>query len=286
MSTMAPISFEALMPSNVPASGPIKESVEVKHAQIRAGTALRAFNKHGIEQALSLLKKIRIEKSVNPGSVDDLLEDEEYSRPVDGYYIDKERLFNTKLELCEYFTSIFDPQFLEAHRKDSGLWTWIALAYFQQFIKTKNDTVNLASDARWVFDPDNYRLSMRHFVAGPLYLHYDFYQTGDEVKDMLFSSSPKEFGGFIDAITYKMEGTRLPVLMKVAAWLYYDASSPKKMKKGVISQDKPGTVREFLRVVSQLAQTRDFYGVEDAPALWNVLPKQFDGFKGDVQHWE
>lgn len=72
--------------------------------------------------------------------------------------------------------------------------------------------------------------------------------------------------------------------MQVAAWLYYDPAAEKKIKKGVIAQDKPGTVRQFVRVAAQLAETRDFYGVEDASELWSILPGQFDGFKGAAIH--
>lgn len=52
----------------------------------------------------------------------------------------------------------------------------------------------------------------------------------------------------------------------------------------MIAQDKPGTVRQFVRVAAQLAETRDFYGVEDASELWSILPGQFDGFKGAAIH--
>ena len=43
-------------------------------------------------------------------------------------------------------------------------------------------------------------------------------------------------------------------------------------------------ISELLRVVSQLAQTRDFYGVEDAHELWSVLPEQFNVFKIGKDH--
>lgn len=247
-------------------------------------TQVCVFTKDGLAEVAKLLKTIRTDKTLHKQEVEDLLDDPQYAKPLTGHTVDRGRIFKTKLELCEYFTSIFDNAFLESRRKDSGLWTWLALAYYPQFVKTKKDATEIASDARWIFDPENYRLSMRHFIAGALYLYYDFYETSSEVKDMLFSCPPREFGGFVDAITYKMEGTRIPALMQVAAWLYYDPSSAKKLKKGVISQDRPGTVRELLRVVSQLAQTRDFYNVADAHELWKTLPMQFSGFKGSAEH--
>ena len=248
-------------------------------------TEVRYFTDVGIEQVAALLKKIRTDKELYKDDVEELVNDPEYTKKLSGSYkIDRAHAFETKKDLCEYFMGIFDSESLEANRKNAGLWTWLALAYYSQFVKAVKGVVKLASNARWIYDHDNYRLSVRHLVAGPVYLYQDFYDTSDEVKDMLFFTSPKEFGGFIDAITYKMEGTRMPALMQAAADLYYDPVSPKRIKKGVTSQDKPGTVRELLRVVSQLAQTRDFYNASDAVELLRILPLQFDRFKsGDPQ---
>lgn len=256
---------------------------------------VRSFTEDGLAQVAELLKTIRADGQLHRKEVEDLLVDPQYAKPLaadprqggllaSSFAIDRDRVFATKLDLCQYFTALFDDAFLEAHRKDAGLWTWLALAYYPQFVKTKNGIAKLTANARWIFDADNYRLSVRHFIAGPIYLFRSFRETSNEAKELLFLSPPQEFGGFVDAITYKMEGTRMPALMQVAAWLYYDPASPKKLKKGVISQDKPGTVRELLRVVSQFAQTRDFYEVSDAPALWRILPKQFAGFKGTSEH--
>ena len=279
MSDMEPVSFAELMAKSQPAATnpPLPVSA-------LSGTdslaPVKCFTKDGLAEVARLLKQIRTDKTLHKQDVEDLIGDPQFTRPIaSGHAIDRAKVFATKLELCEYFTSVFDDAFLEGHRKDEGLWSWLALAYYQQFVKTVKGEVKLASNARWIFDHDNYRLSVRHLIAGPVYLYQDFYDTSEEVKDMLFFSSPKEFGGFIDAVTYKMEGTRMPALMQAAASLYYDPASPNRIKKGVTSQDKPGTVRELLRVISQLAQTRDFYEVKDAPELLRILPHQFDRFK-------
>lgn len=284
MPDIKPVSFAELMAKVQPTAANPPPSVDAPSGS-ESFTSVRYFTKDGLAEAARLLKQIRTDKTLHDQDVEDLISDPQYTKPLGGSYaIKRAKDFATKLELCEYFTSTFNDAFLEDHRKDEGLWTWLAFAYYKQFVKTKKDVVQLASDPRWIFDHENYRLSVRHFIAGPLYLYYDFHDTSEEVKDMLFFSPPKEFGGFIDAITYKMEGTRMPVLIQTAARLYYDPDSPKRMKKGVTSQDKPGTVRELLRVVSQLAQTRDFYDVGDTNELLRILPKQFDRFNSSVAH--
>ncbi len=250
-----------------------------------ATLSVRSFTAEGIARVTDLLRKMRIEETILQDDVDALVNDIEYSRQLDeNIKINPDKIFKTKLELCEYFTKIFTSDFLASHRRDKGLWTWLAMAYFKQFVKTKNNIVEIASDARWVFIPENFRPARRHYIAGPIYLYEDVKNLGPEVVDMLFYSSPREFGGFIDAVTYKQEGTRMPALLKVAARLYYDPSSPKRLKKKVIAQDKPGTVRQLLRVSAQFALTRDFFEGEDTNELWNILPRQFDCFKDDSDH--
>ncbi|MDO5320307.1 MAG: hypothetical protein Q4G65_16895 [bacterium] len=241
---------------------------------------VRQFNELGITRVRNFLAKVRTEGKLSAEEASEILVDTEYVDSVGCVHeIDRYRVFETKRDLCDYVVGVFGLPFIEANRKNVGLWTWVAFAYYAQFVKSSKDVSSIASTPRWILDADNYRLSVRHFVAGPLYLKCDFSEVSEEAIDMIFSSPPKEFGGFVDALTYKMDGARIPVLLQVATWLYYDASSKKKLKKGVISQTKPGAIREFLRVASQLALTWDFYSVKDASALWNVLPSQFDEFK-------
>lgn len=245
---------------------------------------VRSFTPDGIVQVEGLLRKMRMNKQFYGEEVAELIEDPQYSSPIDPKLeIDKDKKFATKRDLCEYLSSVFSDSFLADHRKETGLWTWLAFAYFTMFLKKANE-FKVATNPRWIFDFENYRLAVRHYVAGPLYLWLDFRNADNTIRDMLFSESPAAFGGFIDAIAYRMEATRIPAVMQVAAWLYYDGNDPKKLKKSAANQHRPGAIRELLRVVSQFAQTRDFYGIGDANELWRILPSQFNTFKGESTH--
>lgn len=274
MNNMAPINFEALVTKTNSAA-----------AKPTGLDRVRSFSKIGIEEVEKCLKRVRMNGSFQKQEIEDLLIDPQFSKETkETFFISREKVFENKKALCDYFIHLFGEPFLLANRKNDGLWTWLALAYYRQFVRTKRNASVLAAEASWVFKPGNYRLSCRHFTAGPVYLALAFQTTGADVKDLLFSSPVSEFGGFIDAITYIPTVSRVPALMQVAAWLYYDPRSAKRFKKGAIEQDKPGTIRQFLRVASQLAQTRDFYSVEDAHELWSLLPRQFDEFKGEAEH--
>lgn len=281
MEEIKPFDFDAAMLTGaLAAATEAGTPPNVQDISASALTTVRAFRPQGIDQAVALLKKMRSENDVCKTEQEELLEDPQATEIVPGSFkIDRERTFTTKLELCEYLTSVFGDEFIENNRSNSGLWTWLAFAFSGQFLKSRRDILEVASNPRWIYDRGNYRYSIRHFIAGALYLYHDFHAIGEDVKDMLFSSSPREFGRLVDAMTYKMEGTRSPVAVKMIAKLYYDPSVSRKFKSGAVSQDKPGTIRELLRVISQIGMTRDFYSADDADELWRILPGQFDGFK-------
>ncbi len=246
---------------------------------------VRCFNKAGMEAVRQLLVKIRADNDLHTEEAkallaDKLLTDEVKNAPE----VDLERTFATKMDMIGYFTPIFDDGFMDRHRKDAGLWTWLAVAYYKQFLKCKNSIYQVATDCCWIFDPEEYRFSRRHFVAGTMYLHRDFGHAVSEGLEMFFAGEPYLFGGLLDAITYKEEFARIPAMLQTAVWLYYKPDSVKKVKPGAATQDKPGTVRELARMADQFAMTYDIFNTEDAGKLWNLLPAQFDKFKGDAQH--
>lgn len=246
---------------------------------------VRRFNKAGIEAVRQLLGKIRSDNDLHSDEAkallfNTLLTDDVKPAPE----VDLEQAFSTKMDMIDYFSPILSDDFLAKYRKDSGLWTWLAIAYYKQFLKTKNNIPQVATDCCWIFDPDEYRFSRRHFVAGTIYLHRDFSHTLGDGLEMFFAGEPYLFGGLLDAITYKEEFARIPAMLQTAVWLYYKPDSVKKVKPGAATQDKPGTVRELARMADQFAMTYDIFNAEDAGKLWNLLPAQFDKFKGGVQH--
>ena len=251
---------------------------------------VRSFTEDGLAKVAELLKTIRADGQLHRKEVEDLLVDPQYAKPLAAdpqqggllagdFAIDRDRVFATKLDLCQYFTALFDNAFLEAHRKDAGLWTWLALAYYPQFVKTKNGIAKLSADACWVFNPQIFRFGRRHFIAGTVYLYRDTKDSGAAAVDMLFSRPPTEFGRFIDALTNVEESIRSPAFFATAIRLYYDSGSKGNYKPAAIDQNGAGSVRQLIRVLQQFAETYDFSAASDADAVCSLLPDQFDRFK-------
>jgi len=243
---------------------------------------VRRINSSGLHRLADLLSEIRSgasEKTKLAVFVDDVEYTEVMSEAV---AVDASKEFQCQQEMIDYFLSIFPRDFLIQVRKDAGFWTWLAVLYREQFLKGRKGKPG--ANPCWIFEPDNYRLFRRHYIAGAVYLALDFEKCSPQAKEILFTGSPTAFGAFRDAITYNQEVARLPALMEVASWLYYTPATQKKFKAGSTPQDKPGTIRDLIHVIRHFAKTQDIHGVGDAPILWNLLPSQFDKFKEGAVH--
>ena len=242
-----------------------------------ATLAVRSFTPEGIGHVMDLLRQMRIEGTVLQEDVEELVKDIEYTTVVDeNLKINPDKVFATKLELCEYFTKVFTPDFLATHRRDKGLWTWLAMVYFKQFVKTKNNIAKIFADARWVFEPINYRFARRHFIAGTVYLFQSIGGNGDDVNDMFFSGKVNELSRFVDVLTYLPECVRNPSFLLVAVKLYYDPFLKAKVKRGAFNKGNAWSLWQYLRVYQQLSETHDFSDKEDMDKLMSILPKQFN----------
>ncbi len=247
---------------------------ETGHAEVRC------FTNDGLVQVEQLLKKIRADKELYKDEVDDLVNDPEYTKKMpSSYKIDLERKFETKKDLCEYFVPLFGSEFLEANRKNSGLWTWLALAYYKHFVKTVKGAVKLSANDCWIYHPISNRFARRHFVAAPIYLYMDVPKMDEGIEGLVFSRPVTEFNKLLDYLTNVSDSIRTPSYLAVASGLYYDPNSSAKYKKGCLSLSTKGNVFQYTRVLQQFRETYDFSVAEDSGRVWKLLPSQFDYFK-------
>lgn len=245
---------------------------------------VRKFTKAGILGARTLLAKIRANNQLYTEEINRLILDKDFTKSIDEtIWIDTEKTFETKLDLIAYFSPLFPPQLLHKYKTDAGLWTWLAMAYHHLFLKRVKNILTCAKDGRWIYDPEAYRDSRKHYIAGPLYLSDDF-KLDEEGNETFFSESPQIFGPFIDAITLAPRFARIPAMRQIAVWLYHSPNTKNKLKRGAATQGKPGTIRELTRIVDHFDMTYDIFDTEDAKQFWNMLPKQFTKFKGNVEH--
>ena len=94
---------------------------------------MRQLNSDGIKTAAKILENMRCQKTLLRDVVAEFIADlqylEEDALPVE---IDLDCKFASKQEFIDYFNRIVPPGFIDEHRKDVGLWTWLAFAYAPQ----------------------------------------------------------------------------------------------------------------------------------------------------------
>lgn len=282
MSLSMTLDFAAKMAARRAAAEATMRKTDVAVVENPNLISVRRFNKSGIKRLEELLADVRRDKQLYDDEMAELLTDPEYSEEIkEPYKIDPTRVFATKLELCKYFVDeVFPSTYLESSdvRNDSGLWTWIALAYYKQFAKKVKDIVRLNADSCWVFNPFDYRFGRRHYVAGSVYLYLDVREFGADALDMLFLPPPTEFGRLIDAMTNVRDSVRTPAFLGVALSLYFDASKKTKYASAAIDQNGPGSIRQLTRVIQQFRETYDFTSSDSVDVLRDKLPSQFDQF--------
>lgn len=251
-----------------------------------ATLVVRSFTPEGIAHVTDLLREMRLNETVLQADVDELVNDIEYTTVVDEKLkINPDKVFATKLELCEYFTKIFTSDFLVQHRQDRGMWTWLALVYFKQFVmKSKKNKDKIVSDARWIYQPHSLMVWRRHFIAGNIYLYLDFKHIGKELQEMFFVAGPlAQFNTITDILTHVSEVYQAPAALQVATWLYYDGENKSKIKSGTTGLGG-GSARRLTTVAQQFALTWDFKEASSASELWDKLPHEFAKFKGESVH--
>lgn len=244
---------------------------------------VRRFNDAGKKRVLEILEQVRTQNDLFMDEVEELLTDPEYTEEIaESYRIDPTRIFHTKLDLCRYFTEeVFPDSFIESAttRADTGLWTWLAIAYYTQFVKKGKDVVRVNADCCWVYNSDDYRFGRRHYVAGAVYLYRDVKPFGGDALTLLFTPPPTEFGRLVDAMTNVRDSIRTPAFFGAAVKLYYDSSKKSKYSSAAINQNGPGSIRQLTRVLQQFRETYDFVGADSVMAFCDRLPAQFDAFR-------
>lgn len=242
----------------------------------------RRINAAGRRRLAELLGDIRYGKQ-DRTKLAIFCNDVEYTEEIDEELtLDASKVFLHQQDMIDYFISVLNHELLIKFRKDAGFWTWLAILYREQFLKARKGQPG--ADCRWIYDVDNFRDSRRHYIAGPVYLSLDFENSSTQTKEILFGGAITAFGGMRDSITLNQEMVRHPALTQVATWLYYDPNTQGKFKSGATNQKKAGTIRDLTHVSGHFAKTLDIHGVEDASILWNLLPPQFDKFKGGAVH--
>jgi len=232
-------------------------------------TKLRTLNEKGIHEFRGFLQQIRdgAEFRASPA----ILYAGDYSLPFPRTADIKPRVFASKFEAAEYLTAILDNT--PAGAEEIGLWSWLALFYFDQLSpvgadgkrRPREDYHYIPSDSGWQRD--------RHLLAGPCKLFALHRQNAR----LLLHPPVHQHGAFVYDLGFRRDLITNKGLIEAIDLLYWDARR-KRPKRGATTTSRPGNLRRLIALVQQLDFNYDLYGMNAAEIL-HLLPPEFDAWK-------
>lgn len=232
-------------------------------------TKLRALNARGVEAFREFLQQIRggAEFRASPA----ILYVDQFTTPFPRAIDIERRAFASKFEAAEYLAGVLAN--VPAPAEEIGLWSWLALFYFDQLSpvdadgcrRPREDYHYIPIDSGWKRDRHllaaPYKLFLRHGRNARLLLHPPVYEHGAFIYDLAFRRDLIANGGLIEAIDL----------------LYWD-SKRGRPKRGATTQSRAGNLRRLITVIQQLDFNYDLYGMR-AEEILRLLPPEFDAWK-------
>lgn len=231
-------------------------------------TALRKLNARGIAKFREHLADIRAGERFQSNPA--LLYVDEYSSAVHPRIEVESKKFKTKMDAASYLATQLEP--LEGPRlpNDVGLWSWLALYYFDQLAPIRPDGRRRPRED-YHYIPD--RRTERHLLIGA----YTAYRMHGERARLLLHPAVHQHGRFLFDLGSRRDLITNRGLVEVVDRLYWNART-KRPKRGASSEDRPGSLRRLIAVVQQLDFNYDLYGMS-AEEILALLPPEFGGWK-------
>lgn len=232
-------------------------------------TKLRRLNARGIEELRAFLQQIRdgAEFHASPA----ILYADEYSTKIDRPIEIEARTFANKYDAAEHLAGVLAD--VPAPAEDVGLWSWLALFYFDQLSpidaggkrRPREDYHYIPSDSGWHKD--------RHLLAGP----FKLFALHRENARLLLHPPVHQHGAFVYDLGFRRDLITNRGLIEAIDLLYWDPKRGRP-KRGATTTSRPGNLRRLITVVQQLDFNYDLHGMR-ADEILRLLPREFDGWK-------
>ena len=233
----------------------------------------RRFNAEGTRRFDEYLAALKTERSCEPPY--GLLEDVSATEPIEVPIEVEPRDFASALEAAEYLHARFATAGASDVLRDKGLWTWLALFYFDQVCPPDGHGRRKPGErARLILEAGNWQRYYRHLLAGT----YGIYRAhrDEPARALALLWQPLHIHTDVVAqLASRLELVTNRAVTLVATWLYIDPSTG-RAKYGYQSKTKGGAVR-LAAYLNQIDVTWDLYSLTPEELLWR-LPKEFERF--------
>lgn len=234
-------------------------------------TRLRTLNARGIEEFRGFLQQIRdgAEFQSDPA----VLYLDEYSRRLPRTVEIEPRTFASKFEAAEYLAGVLAD--LPGIADDAGLWSWLALFYFDQLSPVDAEGKRRPrEDYHYIpaTDPSSGWQRERHLLAAP----YKLFLLHRRNARLLLHPAVHQHGAFIYNLGFRRDLITNKGLIEAIDLLYWDEKR-NRPKRGATSS-RPGNLRRLIAVIQQLDFNYDLYGMQ-AGEILQLLPPEFDAWR-------
>ncbi len=235
-------------------------------------TQLRRLNPAGVEKFRAFLQQIREGAEFRPSPA--ILHVDDYSPRVAPSIPIENRRFETKFEAAEYLASLLTQLEGPSLSSDIGLWSWLALFYFDQLApKDPSGQRRPREDYHYIPSVANSWYRDRHLLAGP----YKIYLQHRSQARLLLYPHVYEHGAFVYDLGFRREFITNRGLIEAIDILYWDTKR-NRPKRGTTTSSRPGNLRRLITVLQQLDFNYDLYGMTAAEIL-SLLPPEFDAWQ-------
>jgi hypothetical protein len=235
---------------------------------------LRRLTASGVDAFSGYLTQLAEDPKLDPPAR--LLTESGPSEPIDDQIDLEPKTFASRFDAAAYLFQKLSESALVTWERDTGLWSWMALFYFDQLCpKDATGSRSIKEHARYIPEVDVSRRYYRHMLLGPVSMYRAHSDHPQRLLALL--SSPMHVA---TAETYRLfiENPSLiacKAIVEVASDLYYD-SKLGKIRRGAGSKDIGGC-RRLIDFLQQIDCTFDLPALTKE-RLAGMLPSEFRKF--------
>ena len=237
---------------------------------------IRRFNSSGIERMINFTDALpHLAPNTNPPW--SLLSDNRMTTTFEYEIFVSPEEFNDRYEVAAYFNAMFNDQkgctfsYIE---RDTGLWTWFSLMFFDKISKRNSDGTWKGGDiANWIPHFQDWKRYYRHLLAGPSRI-YNAHIDDPEITRIILLNPPDTPGEVYEQLASRMQYATNPAVLKAASKLYLNKDG--RYKRGAAGKDA-GSARRLALVLAQLDVTWDLYSLSEDDII-EMLPREFNRF--------
>lgn len=238
--------------------------------------SIRVLSRKGEEAFIDYILMIK-EGTQNPPPIENLGKSPYSTEFTPFIEIPEEPQFNSRLEFGKYLFELFEKNGIKRGEliSLSGLWSWLALVWFDKLCSFDNDGVCKPGEISRYVCSTHYTDYYRHLVASSWDMYYLY-----KDKARLFLWSPLyEHNDFVEQLASRQDIITNKPLINIFDRLYWD-SAKNRPKRGAQGRNRPGNFRRLLQFIQQIDLTYDLRAMTIEEILI-LLPFEYDAWNDE-----